>query len=140
MEASASELVGNRFDGHNAVPFGFLPLIKLAGGFAISDRKVGSLDVRPCQKAVSVLGIAFALFLSIGDVGASHPFATVAPLGGQDLRVVASALGHASVTTTMLCTEQDALDQIRSWEGEQRGSVAQVASAADASTGRSGAS
>lgn len=71
MEASASKLVGNRFDGHNAVPFGFLLLIKLAGGFAISDRKVGSLDLHTCQKVVSVLGIAFALFLSTGDVGAS---------------------------------------------------------------------
>jgi len=30
MEASASELVGHRFNGHDAVPFGFLPLIKLA--------------------------------------------------------------------------------------------------------------
>jgi len=55
-----------------------------------------------------------------------HTFATAALLGGQDLRVVASALGHASVTTTMVYTEQDALNQIRSWENEHPGSVAQV--------------
>jgi len=58
-----------------------------------------------------------------------HTFATAALLGGQDLRVVASALGHASVTTTMVYTEQGALDQIRSWENEHPGSVAQVAPA-----------
>ncbi|WP_229211670.1 hypothetical protein [Duganella sp. BJB475] len=45
---------------------------------------------------------------------------------------MASALGHASVTTTMVYTEQDALDQIRSWESERPGSVAQVAPAGDA--------
>jgi hypothetical protein len=33
----------------------------------------------------------------------------------------------------MLYTEQDVLDQIRSWEGEQPGSVAQVISAAESS-------
>jgi len=55
-----------------------------------------------------------------------HTFAAAALLGGQDLRVVASALGHASVTTTMVYTEQGALDQIRSWESERPGSVAQV--------------
>jgi site-specific recombinase XerD len=69
-----------------------------------------------------------------------HMFATAALLGGQDLRVVASALGHASVTSTMLYTEQDVLEQIRSWEGEQPGSVAQVTSAADASAGLGGVS
>jgi hypothetical protein len=53
-------------------------------------------------------------------------FATAALLSGQDLHVVASALGHASVTTTMAYTEQDAPDQIRSWESERPGSVAQV--------------
>ena len=58
-----------------------------------------------------------------------HTFATAALLGGQDLRVVASALGHASVTTTMVYTEQGALDQIRSWEHEHPGSVAQVSPA-----------
>src|SRR5471030_1876933 len=56
-----------------------------------------------------------------------HTFAAAALLGGQDLRVVASALGHASVTTTMVYTEQDALDLIRSWERERPGSVAVAA-------------
>jgi integrase/recombinase XerC len=64
-----------------------------------------------------------------------HTFATAALLGGQDLRVVASALGHASVTTTMVYTEQDALDQIRSWEGERPGSVAQVVPLGRAASG-----
>ena len=58
-----------------------------------------------------------------------HTFAKAALLAGQDMRVVASALGHASVTTTMVYTEQDALDQIRSWEAEQPGTVAQVGAA-----------
>jgi integrase/recombinase XerC len=56
-----------------------------------------------------------------------HTFAKAALLAGQDMRMVATALGHASVTTTMIYTEQDALDQIRSWEAEQPGKVAQVA-------------
>lgn len=60
-----------------------------------------------------------------------HTFATAALLAGKDIRVVAAALGHASVTTTMVYTEQGALDQIRSWEGEQPGSVAQVGGAVD---------
>ena len=55
-----------------------------------------------------------------------HTFAKAALLAGQDIRVVASALGHASVNTTMVYTEQDALDQIRSWEAEQPGKVAQL--------------
>jgi site-specific recombinase XerD len=58
-----------------------------------------------------------------------HTFATAALLAGKDIRIVAAALGHASVTTTMVYTEQAALDQIRSWEGGQPGSVAQVAPA-----------
>lgn len=56
-----------------------------------------------------------------------HTFAKAALLAGQDMRMVATALGHASVTTTMIYTEQEALDQIRSWEAERPGSVAQVA-------------
>lgn len=63
-----------------------------------------------------------------------HTFATAALMGGQDLRVVASALGHASVTTTMVYTEQDALDQIRSWESEHPGSVAQLQERYDPAT------
>lgn len=55
-----------------------------------------------------------------------HTFAKAALLAGQDMRMVAAALGHASVTTTMVYTEQDALDQIRAWEAEQPGVVAQI--------------
>jgi len=55
-----------------------------------------------------------------------HTCATAALLGGQDLRVVASALGHGSVTTIMAYAEQDMLDQIRRWKNEHAGSVAQV--------------
>lgn len=40
------------------------------------------------------------------------------------MRDVASALGHASMDTTMLYTEQDALDLIAAWERAQPGSVA----------------
>ena len=56
-----------------------------------------------------------------------HTFAMTSLLTGQDIRTVATSLGHASVDTTMGYTEQDALDQIHSWESENPGSVAQVA-------------
>jgi site-specific recombinase XerD len=56
-----------------------------------------------------------------------HTFAMISLLTGQDIRTVATSLGHASVDTTMGYTEQDALDQIHSWESEKPGSVAQVA-------------
>ncbi|GGC23814.1 tyrosine-type recombinase/integrase [Pseudoduganella buxea] len=59
-----------------------------------------------------------------------HTFALRALLGGQDLRTVATALGHASVSTTMLYTEQEALDQINSWERNQPGRLARVDNAA----------
>jgi site-specific recombinase XerD len=55
-----------------------------------------------------------------------HTFAKAALLKGQDLRVVAAALGHASVTTTMAYTEQDTLDLVRAWEREAPGSVAET--------------
>jgi integrase len=56
-----------------------------------------------------------------------HTFAMAQLMQGRDLRTVATSLGHASVNTTMAYTEQDALDQIRSWESERPGSVAVVA-------------
>lgn len=56
-----------------------------------------------------------------------HTFALSSLLWGQDIRMVSAALGHASVNTTMVYTEQDALDLIRSWEAETPGSVAQLA-------------
>lgn len=55
-----------------------------------------------------------------------HTFAMAQLMQGRDLRTVATSLGHASVNTTMAYTEQDALDQIRSWESERPGSVAVV--------------
>ena len=47
-------------------------------------------------------------------------------LSGQDLRSVATSLGHASVDTTMGYTEQDAIDLIESWERETPGRVARA--------------
>lgn len=58
-------------------------------------------------------------------------FATTALLGGQDLRVVAPALGHASATTAMVYTEQDTLDLVRAREREMPGSVAASTSSVD---------
>lgn len=55
-----------------------------------------------------------------------HTFAMAQLMQGRDLRTVATSLGHVSVNTTMVYTEQDALDQIRSWESGQPGSVATV--------------
>lgn len=45
-----------------------------------------------------------------------HTFAKGALLNGQTMREVAGLLGHASVDTTMIYTEQDALDLIRAYE------------------------
>lgn len=55
-----------------------------------------------------------------------HTFAMTSLMTGQDIRTVATSLGHASVDTTMGYTEQDALDQIQSWESENPGSVARA--------------
>ena len=55
-----------------------------------------------------------------------HTFAMTALLSGQDLRSVATSLGHASVDTTMGYTEQDAIDLIESWERETPGRVARA--------------
>lgn len=48
-----------------------------------------------------------------------HTFAKAALLQGQSMREVASLLGHASVDTTMVYTDQDALDLVRSFEREK---------------------
>lgn len=45
-----------------------------------------------------------------------HTFAKAALLTGQSMREVASLLGHASVDTTMIYTDQDALDLVRALE------------------------
>jgi integrase/recombinase XerC len=53
-----------------------------------------------------------------------HTFAKASLLGGQSMREVASLLGHASIDTTMIYTDQDALDLIRALERESPGAVA----------------
>lgn len=58
-----------------------------------------------------------------------HTFAMTSLLSGQDLRSVATSLGHASVDTTMGYTEQDAIDLIESWERETPGRVARASRA-----------
>jgi integrase/recombinase XerC len=72
------------------------------------------------------LGEAAAFLESVGDIERSiilrqvsphwlrHTFAKAALLSGQDIRHVASVLGHSDLSTTMVYTEQDALDLIRS--------------------------
>ncbi|MET3135255.1 integrase/recombinase XerC [Oxalobacteraceae bacterium GrIS 1.11] len=56
-----------------------------------------------------------------------HTFAKAALLSGQSMREVAGLLGHASVDTTMIYTDQDALDLIRALERESPGAVAEEA-------------
>lgn len=68
-----------------------------------------------------------------------HTFAMTSLMMGRDLRSVATSLGHASVNTTMAYTEQDALDQIHSWERDQPGSVAVVAKTISSDNGAGGA-
>ena len=58
-----------------------------------------------------------------------HTFAMSSLLSGQDLRSVATSLGHASVDTTMGYTEQDAIDLIESWERKTPGRVARASQA-----------
>jgi site-specific recombinase XerD len=48
-----------------------------------------------------------------------HTFAKAALLQGQTMREVAGLLGHASVDTTMVYTDQDALDLVRAFERER---------------------
>lgn len=55
-----------------------------------------------------------------------HTFATAALLKGQDIRTVATMLGHSSVETTMGYTRQGALDVVRASEKVDFGSIAQV--------------
>lgn len=47
-----------------------------------------------------------------------HTFAKAALLQGQSMREVAGLLGHASMDTTMVYTNQDALDAVRAFERE----------------------
>lgn len=47
-----------------------------------------------------------------------HTFAKAALLHGQSMREVANLLGHKSMDTTMVYTDQDAVDAIRAYERE----------------------
>jgi integrase/recombinase XerC len=58
-----------------------------------------------------------------------HTFGKAALLTGQSMREVAGALGHANMDTTMIYTEQDAIDLIDAWERASPGTVAEEASA-----------
>lgn len=53
-----------------------------------------------------------------------HTFAKAALIKGQTMREVASLLGHASVDTTMIYTEQDALDLVHALERTSPDTVA----------------
>jgi site-specific recombinase XerD len=53
-----------------------------------------------------------------------HTFAKAALLKGQTMREVAGLLGHASVDTTMIYTEQDALDLVHALERTSPDAVA----------------
>jgi len=50
-----------------------------------------------------------------------HTFAKAALLQGQSMREVANLLGHKSMDTTMVYTNQDALDSVRAYERENMG-------------------
>jgi site-specific recombinase XerD len=65
-----------------------------------------------------------------------HTFATAAVLKGQDIRVVASLLGHSSIETTMGYTRQDALDLVRSAEKVEPGTLARLDGAPAESNGQ----
>ncbi|WP_194725035.1 tyrosine-type recombinase/integrase [Noviherbaspirillum malthae] len=53
-----------------------------------------------------------------------HTFGKASLLAGQNVSEVASALGHASLETTMIYTEQEALDLIAAVERARPGSLA----------------
>lgn len=53
-----------------------------------------------------------------------HTFGKASLLAGQNVREVASALGHGSLETTMIYTEQDALDLIAAVERSTPGTLA----------------
>ena len=55
-----------------------------------------------------------------------HTFGKAALLAGHDVRHVAASLGHASLETTMIYTNQEALDLIHAHERANPGSVAVV--------------
>ncbi|TFW01518.1 hypothetical protein E4K72_14160 [Oxalobacteraceae bacterium OM1] len=53
-----------------------------------------------------------------------HTYGKATLLSGQDVREVAAALGHSSLETTMIYTEQDALDLIAAFERASPGVLA----------------
>lgn len=53
-----------------------------------------------------------------------HTFGKASLLAGHDIRSVAESLGHATLETTMIYTNQDALDLIQAYERANPGSVA----------------
>lgn len=55
-----------------------------------------------------------------------HTFAKAALLTGQDIRHVAAWLGHRDLSTTMVYTEQEALDLIRAANGTVPGLIAEA--------------
>lgn len=59
-----------------------------------------------------------------------HTFGKTSLLEGQNVREVAAALGHSSLETTMIYTEQDALDLIAAVERARPGTLARESLAA----------
>lgn len=55
-----------------------------------------------------------------------HTFAKAALLQGQSMREVAGLLGHASMDTTMVYTNQDALDAVRAFERDNMGPASEA--------------
>jgi integrase/recombinase XerC len=55
-----------------------------------------------------------------------HTFAKAALLQGQSMREVAGMLGHASIDTTMVYTNQDALDAVRAFERDNMGPASEA--------------
>ena len=58
-------------DGDDTVALGFLALIEFSRRLAVTNGKVGGLDMRPCQIAIAVLRVAFAFLFSIRDMNAA---------------------------------------------------------------------
>lgn len=54
-----------------------------------------------------------------------HTFAKAALLHGQSMREVANLLGHKSMDTTMVYTDQDTLDSVRAYERENMGTASE---------------
>jgi integrase len=98
-----------------------LPLLATRGpGLALMINSVGGADLFQ-RTTADRLREASAHWLR-------HTFATAALLKGQDIRTVASMLGHSSVETTMNYTRQGALDVVRASEKVDFGGIAQVQS------------